>query len=122
MRMPDIADLMHANLLEVFGERDPERRRAAIDRTYAPDVRFSDPDELVVGRDALDAKAQRLLDGAPDFVFTPAGPVHVNHDLGYLRWSFGPAGAPPAAKGLDIALVEDGVIASLYTILLTEDD
>jgi SnoaL-like domain len=118
--MADITDLMRANLLEVFNERDAGLRRAAIARTYAPDVRFSDPEETVTGHDALDAKAQRLLDQAPDLVFSPAGPPRVNHDLGYLAWNLGPDGGPPAVRGLDIALVENDLIARLYTLLLTD--
>jgi hypothetical protein len=116
----EIAELMQANLMAVFNERDAERRRAVIARTYRPDVRFSDPEETVVGHDAVDAKAQRLLDEAPDFGFTPAGPVRVVHDLGHLAWEFGPEGGPPVVRGVDIALVQDGLIAGLYTLLLTE--
>ncbi|MFG1925071.1 nuclear transport factor 2 family protein [Cryptosporangium sp. NPDC048952] len=118
--MATIEELMTANLLEVFNERDGERRREAIRRTYASDVKFADPDEIVVGHDALDAKAQGILDGAPGFVFTPAGTTYVNNDLGYLTWNFGPEGAPPVVRGVDIALVRDGVIASVYTLLLTD--
>jgi hypothetical protein len=116
----EIAELMRVNLLEVFNERDAGRRRAAIARTYAPDVTFSDPVETVTGHAAIDAKAQGLLDGAPGFVFTPAGSVQVSRDLGYLAWNFGPEGLPPAVRGVDIALVEDGRIARLYTLLLTD--
>jgi hypothetical protein len=83
-------------------------------------VTFSDPEESVTGHRALDAKAQQILDGAPDFVFTPDGPVRVNQDLGYLGWNLGPAGQAPVVRGLDIALVRDGLIARLYTLLLTD--
>lgn len=118
--MPEIDELMRANLLEVFGERDGERRREAIARTYHEDVEFSDPDEVVTGHEALDAKAQKILDGAPpEFAFAPGGPVRVNQDLGYLAWDFGPPGAPPAVQGVDIALVRDGLIAKVYTLLLS---
>jgi len=118
--MATIEELMRANLLEVFNERDGDRRRGAIDRTYVTGVRFSDPEESVTGRDALDAKAQRILDEAPGFVFSPGGAVYVNHDLGYLRWNFGPQGEPPAVRGVDIAHVEDGRIVRVYTLLLSE--
>jgi hypothetical protein len=118
--MPEIPDLMRANLLEVFGERDPDRRRAAIERTYTTDVVFSDPDEVVTGHEALGAKAQRILDGAPGFVFSPGGQILVNHDLGYLAWNFGPEGEPPAVRGVDIALVRDGLIAAVYTLLMND--
>jgi hypothetical protein len=116
--LPSIDELMHANLLEVFGERDPVRRKAAIGRTYAPDVVFSDPEGTVTGHDALDAKAQGLLDSSPGFVFTPGGSAHVVDDLGHLAWEFGPAGGPPVVRGADIALVRDGLIVRLYTLLL----
>ncbi|WP_258369825.1 MULTISPECIES: nuclear transport factor 2 family protein [unclassified Curtobacterium] len=112
-----LESLMHANLFEVFGERDPDRRRAAIERTYAPDVEFLDPDEVVTGHDALHTKAQRLLDEAPGFVFSPAGPVYENHGMGYLAWHFGPEGQPPVVSGMDICFVEGDVIAKVYTLL-----
>jgi hypothetical protein len=104
--MAAVVALMQANLLEVFNERDDERRRAAIARIYAADVAFSDPDEVVTGREALDAKAKGLLEESPTFVFSPAGAVLVNHDLGYLAWNLGPEGEPPVVRGIDIALVE----------------
>jgi hypothetical protein len=116
--MATIEDLMHANLFEVFGERDADTRMAAIRRTYADDVHFSDPDDAVTGHEALSAKAQQILDSSPGFVFTAAGPVRVNHDLGYLAWGLGPVGQPPVVQGVDIALVEDGLIAKVYTLLL----
>ncbi|MCD2194951.1 nuclear transport factor 2 family protein [Actinomycetospora endophytica] len=112
-----IPDLMHANLLEVFGERDRDRRRAAIARTYTEDVVMHDPEGVVTGRDALDAKVQTLLDGAPGFVFRAAGPLRECDDLGLLGWEFGPEGEAPVVTGLDIVLVVDGRITSVHTIL-----
>jgi hypothetical protein len=41
--MPDAKELLHSNLHDVFSERDPERRWAAIERTYTQDVTFIDP-------------------------------------------------------------------------------
>ena len=35
---PTISELMHANLLEVFNERDSARRRATIEHVYADDI------------------------------------------------------------------------------------
>jgi hypothetical protein len=115
-----IEDLMNANLLEVFGQRDPALRRAAIERTYTDDVVFLDPDEVVEGYDALDAKAGRLLADAPGFVFSPGGPVYVNHDMGYLAWNFGPEGQDPVVRGLDTCFIRDGRIAKVYTLLLKD--
>lgn len=51
--MPEATELLHSNLLEVFGERDRDRRWAAIGRTYREDVTFTDPDGDFVGWQAL---------------------------------------------------------------------
>ena len=68
--MPEATELLHSNLLEVFGERDPQRRWAAIWRTYSEDMTFTDPDGDFVGWQALSYRAQELLDGAsPGDVF-----------------------------------------------------
>ncbi|OJW02781.1 MAG: hypothetical protein BGO39_06030 [Chloroflexi bacterium 54-19] len=112
-----IINLMRANLLEVFNERDEARRLAAIARTYTEDVVFYDPEEVVTGHNALNEKARDLLEKATGFVFSPAGPAYANHNLGYLDWIFGPEGQPPVVSGIDIALIKDGRIATLYTIL-----
>ena len=116
--MATVAELMHRNLLDVFNERDPARRARAIAETYAADVVFHDPEGSVTGRAAVQAKAQALLDGAPGFVFAPRGPVYTSADsLGALAWKFGPADGDPVATGMDIALVQDGRIATLHTVL-----
>jgi hypothetical protein len=115
--MAEIDALMRATLFDVFGERDPERRRAAIERTYHPDIALLDAEGTVTGYDALHAKVQGILDGAEGLVFAPDGPAQVTHDLGLQAWTLGPEGAPPVARGTDVALVRDGRIARLYTLL-----
>jgi dihydroxyacid dehydratase/phosphogluconate dehydratase len=116
--MSTVPELMHRNLLGVFGERDAAHRASAIADTHTQDVVFADPEGTVTGRDALGAKAQALLDGAPGFVFAPRGDVRESGGtLGLLAWQFGPEGGEPVATGTDIALVRDGRIATLHTLL-----
>ena len=115
-----IRDLMLANLFDVFSERDRERRNTAIARTYTDTVVFSDPNGIATSREALNEKAQKLLDSASDFVFTAAGPVYETHDLGYLAWHFGPKEQTPVVSGMDIAITREGRIAALYTLLTTQ--
>jgi hypothetical protein len=80
-------------------------------------VIWSSPEATTHGHEELNEGAQRLLDRTPDFVFTAAGPVHVLRDLGYLAFNYGVAEQPPASSGYDVALVRDGRIAALYTLL-----
>ena len=115
-----IRELMLANLFAVFNERDLERRLEVITRNYTEDVIWSDPDGTTQGHDALNEQAQKLLDRMPGFVFSAAGPVHVSRDLGLLAFNLGVPEQPPAVGGIDVALVRDGRIALLYTILTAE--
>jgi hypothetical protein len=60
------------------------------------------------------------LDRMPDFVFSAAGPVYVSRDLGLLSFNLGVPEQPPAVSGIDIALVRDGRIAVLHTLLTAQ--
>jgi hypothetical protein len=116
--VPDPLDsLMRANLLEVFGERDPDRRTDAIRRTYTQDVVFVDAEGETHGHDALHAKAQSILDGAAGFAFRAAGDIYQVGDLGYLAWELGPVDGPAVVSGVDMGFVRDGRLAKVYTVV-----
>ncbi len=51
--VPEATELLHSNLIEVFGERDAERRWPTIGRTYTEDVTFTDPDGVFVASQSL---------------------------------------------------------------------
>ena len=65
----------------------------------------------------MNEQAQKLLDRMPEFVFSAAGPVHISSDLGVLAFNMGVPEQSPAVSGIDVALVRDGRIARLYTLL-----
>ena len=119
-----IRELLLLNLFVVFSERDPDRRLKAIVANYTEDVVWSDSDATTHGREELNERAQVVLDSTPDFVFNAAGPVHVLGDLGQLAFNYGVPAKPPAVTGCDVALVRDGRIAVLYTLIngLTDRD
>jgi hypothetical protein len=112
-----IEDLMRANLLDVFNERDQTKRQGAMDRTYAPDVRWTDAEGVTTGVDALETKCVALQQQLGDLQFVAAGPVHQLPNFGYLAWHLtGPDGAP-VMSGFDVAMISEGVITELYTVL-----
>jgi len=120
--VPDAKELLHSNLHEVFSERDPERRWAAIERTYTEDVTFIDPEGEFVGRQALSDQAQKLLDGLlTGFVFEEDGPQYVGTDTAALAWRFGPPGTP-VARGIDILTIRDGRVSTVRTLIAPETD
>ncbi|HXO10613.1 MAG TPA: hypothetical protein VN880_21400, partial [Solirubrobacteraceae bacterium] len=77
-----LGQLMERNVSEVFGERDPGRRRRAIAELYAEDCAFYDADGESVGQAAVCDRVGRILDQSPPgFAFTLVGRAEVIHDL-----------------------------------------
>ena len=114
--MPDAAELLQMNR-DVFAELDPEKRRAAIERTYTEDVRFIDPNGETVGREAINDRAQKILDDAPaNFVLEEDGPAYVSPDAAIQAWRFGPPGSPEV-RGIDVLTVRDGSVSVVQTLI-----
>jgi hypothetical protein len=115
-----VENLMRASLLAVFGERDDVKRHAAIERTYAPEVHWVDAEGDTVGRVALDAKCVALQSTLGPLQFVADGPVHQLPGFGYLSWHLvDPADGQAKVSGFDVALIADGLISRLYTVVLT---
>jgi len=118
MTTEEYEQLLHANLVRVFGERDRARRRAAIAELYASDAVLYEPDSVASGHQAIDQAVETLLTQLPPaFVFTAQGPVVGHHGVARLRWHAGPVDGPVAVAGTDVAHVTAGRIQSLYVLL-----
>jgi hypothetical protein len=113
-----LGQLMERNLSEVFGEREPSRRRAAIAELYADDCAMYDAEGARIGQAAIYERVDGILSESPaGFAFSRVGPAEVIHDLGRLRWQMGPPGAPPVVSGMDVAVFAGGKIRTLYTFV-----
>jgi hypothetical protein len=120
--MPEAKELLYSNLHEVFSERDPQRRWAAIERTYTEDVTFIDSEGEFVGWQALSDQVQKLLDGLrADFVFEEDGPRYVGANTAALAWRVGPPGQP-IARGIDILTIRDGRLSAVHTLMKADID
>lgn len=114
-----IEKLMHDNLIAVFNERDNAKRRAATQRTYAPDVRWTDSEGVVTGHSALEAKCVGLQTRLGDLQFEAVGRVHELPGFAYLAWQVvDPADGREQVTGFDTALVADGLITDLWTVVI----
>ena len=115
--MPEANELLRINLHEVTSERDPERRRAAIERGYVEDLKFLDSEAEVVGRQAFSDRIQKILDDAPaDFVLEEDGLGYISSDTAAMPWRFGPPGSP-AVRGIDILTLRDGRVSVVRTLI-----
>ena len=115
----DYDRMMKANLIQVFSERDEDRRRRAIHELYAADAVLHEPHASVRGHAAISDAVGRLLETLPrDFIFTADGPAVGHNGVGRLKWRSGPGSNSAAAvTGLDVARFEGGRIHSLHVFL-----
>lgn len=82
----DYDNLMQANLVRVFGERDAGRRSEAIRALYAEDAVLNEPHSSAKGHAAIsEAVGQLLASLPPGFVFTAIGPAIGHHGIGRLK-------------------------------------
>lgn len=107
--------LLYANLLKVFNERDASKRATAVQDTYAEDVIWYEPDAVIEGRAALNARAAELQAKSPGFNFSADGVMSVSQNVGVLRFCFGPDDKPDLVRGTDVMIVEGGKVKALWT-------
>ena len=115
--MSAIPDLMAANLLRIFNERNRRRRAAAIRAIYAKDCLFIDGRDSVVGWDGVHDTVERLQSVHPGFVFQATGLAVAHHGLACQRWKFGPPDACDVITGIDVAIFEKASIKALYVFI-----
>lgn len=69
----NIAGILVRNLLEVFNERDEDRRLAVIQNLYSNNAVFYEQEESFRGYDAINRKVSQVLQTLPpDASFRPA--------------------------------------------------
>jgi hypothetical protein len=109
-----ISTLLNRNLHEVFGENDPARRRAAIDKIFTEDCVFQEPRGIYRGRDAIDRVAGAIKAAHPDFRYQPIAEPEELGNGGRIQWVSGRPGEPPVYAGSDFIIARDGRIAAVY--------
>jgi SnoaL-like domain len=110
-----IPTLLTRNLHDVFGENDPERRRAAIDEIFTEDAVFYDPTSGAhLGRAEIDRVAGVIRATHPDFRYQPIAEPEELANGGRIQWVSGRPGEAPAYAGTDFIIARDGRIVALY--------
>ena len=118
--MANTAQLLEDSLLIIWNDRDADRRLEAMKKTYSADIHFyeSNAGDAIVGYQAINTLISKLQAEWPiEFQFELNKPSQVNHLIQIISWNLGPKGAQPVATGMDVAVIESGLIKSLYLFL-----
>jgi hypothetical protein len=101
--------------IESWNETDPGRRRALIDRLYAPDGGYTDPNVALRGRDEIEGFVADTQRRFPGYVFTVGGKVDGHHGQARFNWhATPPGGTKPAYVGFDVIVTDDGQVREVY--------
>ncbi|PJJ60204.1 hypothetical protein CLV45_1629 [Hymenobacter chitinivorans DSM 11115] len=114
------AQLLEDSLLVIWNDRNADRRLEAMHKIYAPDIHFyeSNAGNAVVGYQEINDLISKLQAEWPlEFQFQLTKPTQVNHTTQVASWVLGPEGLNPVAAGMDVAVIEDELIKSLYLFL-----
>lgn len=118
--MESTAQLLQNSLLIIWNSRNAKERAAAMENIYATDIVFYEANEgpAIMGYEAINNLIATLQAQWPaEFVFELTAPARVNHQVQHIAWRLGVPGQPPVATGMDVAVVENGRIASLHLLL-----
>jgi hypothetical protein len=97
---------MVVRYLAAWNEREPQKRRELVAKTWTEDGTYVDAARDGKGHDALDAMLARAQGHFPGYRLNLASGIEVHHD--YLRFSWaagGTADAPLFIKGTDFVIL-----------------
>jgi hypothetical protein len=92
--------------LAAWNEADPTRRALLVADTFAPDVEYLDPLMDGRGHDGIGALIGAVQHRFAGHRFALEGTPEAHHDVVRFSWSLAAAGAPPVARGTDVAEID----------------
>ncbi|MFC9997312.1 nuclear transport factor 2 family protein [Nocardia sp. NPDC127526] len=94
-----------------WSESDPARRRAVLEKVWAPDATYTDPTVHVTGLDGLLAHIETVAARRPGATVLRTSRVDAHHDLARFAWHVVQADGTALPDGLDlIEFTDDGRI------------
>ncbi|MEV7719607.1 nuclear transport factor 2 family protein [Streptomyces sp. NPDC088184] len=99
--------------IAAWNEKDPERRRQAVETIWAEDALYANTGQEFRGREGVETAVREAYEEfvAKGFVFRLHSSSQ-NHDALRITWDMVPsAGGPPAARGTEyLTLGADGLV------------
>ncbi|WP_091176509.1 VOC family protein [Mucilaginibacter sp. P25] len=103
--------------LELWNEQDEDKRKAILNEIYATDIEMLDRHFIANGHKEIDNFIVSLHRENPNFRFTQAKPVNINHNIARLFWQFGDDAKPDTVTGMDLFVIENRKVQKLYVFV-----
>ena len=111
------ADTIARRYIELWNERNPQRRRDLLAANWTADANYIDPLMRGDGHDGVDALVAGVQQRFPDFRFKLIGKPNGYGDHVRFSWGLGPDNMDSPIKGTDFAVVQSGRIRSITGFL-----
>jgi hypothetical protein len=118
--MRDIEKLVQEHL-SAWAIPDPHERARHIEQVYAENVTIVEPDGVVRGRDALNARIGQLQEHFSGLEFSVIGSIEYHHDYAMYQWKQPTATRPRDVMGWDV-LHFDGDVIDQAVMFIPEFD
>ncbi len=106
------------NLLEVFNEKDEEKRLQTVQELYVHDAIFFEADSSFKGYQAINQRVTEVLKTLPpEAHFRTAGAATRNHNLARLPWTLSFEDGSVVVSGMDVVVLEGERISALYIFI-----
>jgi catechol 2,3-dioxygenase-like lactoylglutathione lyase family enzyme len=106
-----------ARHLEIWNTKDKERRTDAVKSVYSEQITIVSSGIEYTGQAELNKFIDELHAKKTGYIFTHQRPIESQRNLARLFWSFGPPSDPDLITGMDIFIIDNGRIQSLYVFL-----
>ena len=103
--------------LDIWTEKNVEKRNESIKQVYAEDVEIVDPFFVINGQSNLNNFIEELQKKHPGFDFSLLQPIESHNNVARLFWQFGTVSKPDEITGEDIFIIKNGRIKSLYIFI-----
>lgn len=100
----------------IWNERSSEVRLQQFSTTYTDDFTVADYAAIAQGSNEVNQLIERVQSQHEGFKFSPE-PIAWNHDIGRVRWGFGPSNEPNKVRGEDIFTVRNGKLLTMHVFL-----
>lgn len=106
---------MVANYIDAWNERDPEKRRALIAKTWTDNGIYIDAHRQGIGHDQIDAMIASVQERFASYRFGLVSGIEAHNSYVRFTWAAGGApGAPFYFRGTDFAIrADDGRLQSV---------
>jgi hypothetical protein len=116
MSTSEILALVHQHQA-IFSETDDAKRTQLMAEAYASDIQVVDPHAVHTGLAEVNKFIADLQQKSPAGTFSQARAIEAHHNVAELHWQFGPAAQPAQVTGLDILVLANGKVQTLYVFV-----